>query len=92
MKISELLTSKDKWTQGPEAEDRYGRPVYHDSPRAVCWCLMGALMKCYPDVVQRDAARMRLYEAIRFPNIMWWNECPERTFVEVKAAVEAAGV
>lgn len=31
------------WTKGADARDSLGRRVYPYEPRAVCWCLQGAL-------------------------------------------------
>lgn len=48
MKIHELLSDPAKWTQDANARDKHGNPVNAESEDAVCWCLIGALYKCYP--------------------------------------------
>lgn len=47
MKVKELLDDKNKWTQGCYARDIHGNELMSDSPYAVCWCLSGAIKKCY---------------------------------------------
>ena len=52
MKVRELLSDKSKWTQGTFARDKDGFEVNSRSRYAVCWCLMGAVNKCYEDVTE----------------------------------------
>jgi hypothetical protein len=44
-KISEVLSSPEKWTKGWEARDANRSCVPADSESAVCWCLRGAEVK-----------------------------------------------
>lgn len=37
------ISDPDKWTQGSFAKDKMGYEVSYKSPRAVCWCSMGAV-------------------------------------------------
>ena len=46
MKAYELLDSPEKWTKGVMARDANGEHVLHDSPNAVCWCMLGAIERC----------------------------------------------
>lgn len=43
MKLSELISGPNTWTQGAPARDRLGLPVRAKNNRAVCWCLWGGL-------------------------------------------------
>jgi len=47
MKINELLSKAERWTQHAMARDHHGLKTDPKDPKAVCWCLMGAVIKCY---------------------------------------------
>jgi hypothetical protein len=48
MKVKELLSDKARWTQHVNARDKRFNPCTVESERAVSWCLLGAIDKCYP--------------------------------------------
>jgi len=79
MKMKKLLANPDAWTQGKYARDAYGKEVHVDSPKATCWCLEGAFIKCYP----RNNRKIfkKLVNKIQF--IVNWNDAPERTHQDV---------
>jgi hypothetical protein len=84
MKVKELLTGPEKWTQGACARDRKGESALATDahPR---YDLMGAMIRCYgfkgyPAVYER--ARVAVG---RSP--VAWNDAPERTFQDVKHLV-----
>lgn len=88
MKVRELFTDESKWTQGHAARNEKGERVWYKSPEACCWCLVGAINKCYV-----PAIRPEIFEKISDyinsrAGISVWNDAPERTFAEVKALVE----
>lgn len=90
MKIKELLSGPEKWTKGHAAINAAGVAVSPYSADACCWCLIGALNKCYPDSPspERDRAFGLLIENFSTEPISIWNDAPERTFAEVKELVE----
>ena len=99
MKISELLSSPEKWTQRSYARDALGGTVQTRSKDAVCWCLVGALLKCYSGDAAFGDVNASLEAAIRrrqtkgtIPTLASWNDLEGRTFAEVRAIVEEAGV
>lgn len=47
MKVYELLNSPNKWIQKDFAHDSNENNVWPSNKDAVCWCLDGALRKCY---------------------------------------------
>lgn len=47
MKVKELLTDESKWTTGSLARDFDGNNCTQKCPDACCWCLIGAIYKCY---------------------------------------------
>ena len=52
MKVQDLLTDESKWTQESYAKNAKGNAVKWTSQFAVCWCLSGAVRKCYSDLQQ----------------------------------------
>lgn len=45
--IYELLRERSRWIKGSMAINSRGESVPSKSPEAACWCLVGALNKCY---------------------------------------------
>lgn len=80
MKVKELLDAPEKWTKKHLFLDRdgtiYGYPV--------CWCLLGAVSKCYG--CEGAAVICRVQDAIG-TSLPHWNDAPERTFEDVKQLV-----
>lgn len=96
MKVKELYTDDSKWTQRTFVRDSYGNALtsVHD-PNASCFCLSGALIKCYPINKELCFAQDRLLEAVRkfkFRSIVAFNDNPLTTFEQVRALVEALDI
>jgi hypothetical protein len=71
MKIKELLSTPDRWTQGWFA--KIGDfPTNVDNPEATCFCLLGALSRCYEE---RAEPIMKIRAAIHelFPEYQKYN-------------------
>ena len=99
MKLKRLLNKKDHWTQGAYARDEHGEIVRPSDSNAVCWCVLGGLMRCYPDRLERDKIEKKLREIIndnskpyRYMGIVSWQDYPTRTFEEVCELLEKANV
>ena len=56
-----LIAKPENWTQGVCARDIDGNEIGIDSPRAVCWCSLGALEK-----VGEDVAGVEWYVLLHF--------------------------
>lgn len=84
MKVHELLARPEAWTKGAVARDASGIEVDFNSPSACQWCLMGAVVKCYPGEVRSNLWRLG---AARNGAIQDWNDLPSRTHAEVLALV-----
>ncbi len=90
MKIKTLLSDKSKWAKGWFAYDKYGFCVDAVSERAACYCLMGAVNKCYPN--RTDTVMKKLLTGIqktqpRVKSVVSWNDNSRRKFSEVKRLV-----
>lgn len=89
MKVSERLT-QDTWIQGNLALDRDGCVVHPCSPAACQWCLVGAILACYPSREEQEAIESCVYDALcpiewPFGTIATWNDASARTFADVIA-------
>ena len=98
MKIKELLDKPEKWTTGSYARDYNRWSVVSSSPEATCYCLAGAMRKCYPLYEERLQVSRKLIDAItaipkmHFSCIESYNDYPDRTFDEIKQLVETLDV
>lgn len=86
----ERLTPDGAWTQGYGARDANGKPIDPKSPRAVCWCLIGALAAAGAEEKQIFYAAQWLTTAGSWNTLPRWNDDPSRTQAEVLAAFDAA--
>lgn len=64
MTVQELLSSKEKWTQGDTARTKEGYATGVSRADAVSWCLTGAVLKCYPTKSEQLEAEKKLQRAI----------------------------
>ena len=103
MNVTELFAIPRRWTKRSMGATLEGKPVLWSHPKAVCFCLLGALRKLnlYNDVVLIEVA-----EAIRthFPRraysmtgdeditITRFNDHIDTTIADVLAVVKAAGI
>ncbi len=46
--IDNLIDTESKWSRGNNAVDVNGTPCIPNHPKAVAWCLMGAVQKLHP--------------------------------------------
>lgn len=87
MKVRDLLTDESKWTKSLYARDRDGFATDCDSLTATCWCLDGAMQRCYGLTQDYNLAFVCVARRIK-SGVVAWNDAPERTFGEVRALVE----
>lgn len=89
MKVRELLKDETCWTKGAYARDEKGNDIPATSEQATCFCLRGAIRKCYLDPEIREKVLETVYREIEYPRgISFWNDNPHRTFEDVKELVE----
>lgn len=98
MKIHELLATPDKWTQRAFAKTATGEITSSLAPDAKCWCLVGAIVKCYGDdgiegfQARMDVTRNLTIAAGEPDSIVNWNDNPSRTHAEVLELVKRLDV
>lgn len=84
MKVQELLTDPSKWTKEAYARDINGKPVGTKSTEVSCFCLSGAIDRCY-----QDSANIRLkIHSYLHESIPVWNDAPERTFEDIQQLIK----
>lgn len=78
-----LAQGKEKWTTVYTSRDKNGVVTSVLSPNAVCWCMLGAIEKCYNNSKQPILSRM--YDSIP-TSIGIWNDT--HTYEEVVAKLK----
>lgn len=64
--VLDRIVEPARHTTGVYARDTRGAPVQPCSPRAVCWCLLGALLKEAPDeTLARQDVKAALFASSR---------------------------
>lgn len=93
MKAHELLKTAG-WTHGAFARTPEGKPTDPSDPQACEFCLVGAILRCYPgpQVCIEILPRLR---RLLFPGettrgaLTSWNDDPKRTKTEVLNLLES---
>lgn len=98
MKIKELYSDESRWTQHCLTRDITGIPIVEDyegaeatvnHPKAYCFCLYGAAVKCYPKRLREMSRLITTTLGLEAGTpIYYWNDDPKRTFEEIKELVE----
>lgn len=95
MKVHKLLSSPDRWTQGVYARTAEGEECRINDEKAVCWCIYGAINKCYSVPGDREKAYERVRLALPEGEgglVSIFNDAPERTYEEVYTLVKELDV
>ena len=89
MKVKELLTDESKWLQHRYAINADGKDVNACSNAAVKWCLVGAMIKCYPncDTVYSLVLDKIKEKGTKYYTLSKWNDAFKRTFEDVKQVI-----
>lgn len=85
MKVKELLSSPSRWCQRFAARRASGEDCLATAEDATCWCLWGAVRKCYGlydyvEVYYRISRRLG-------ESPVKWQDAADRTHAEVLAVV-----
>lgn len=97
MLIQTLFRKEDRWIQRDMAIDAQRRSVDVSDPEAVCFCLAGALTRCYPDSTARQKAIRKISRVLArtfnwHGGIIGWNDESVRTITDIRKVVRLAGV
>lgn len=71
MKAYELIDRPEKWTKEANCRDAHGLDVPDDDETAVCWCVYGAIRRCYGNDRWKYLDKVR--DAVR-QNPLAWND------------------
>lgn len=89
-RVANLLAHPERWTKQTLARDKNGRAVWFLGEEACCWCLSGAISKCYPNVEDRNRVRKMVEREVGY--ILGWNDTFERTHEEVHSLCVRLGI
>jgi len=87
VKVQELLISEDNWTRHVLARNLENEPTFSNDSDAVCWCLVGAIAKCYGSNEPKRIKVINKVERSVKIGIAKWNGNRDRTFEDVKNLV-----
>lgn len=96
MTVQELFRDERRWTKGAMARSISGNKCYPEDKLAECFCLVGALRHCYPDLVEYATMRQHVEYTLKsqgfHESIVAWNDRRDRTLKEVQELVKLADV
>ena len=98
MKIRELLCDESKWTKGEFARiSKGGDRCAPTSPNATCFCLSGAIIRCYDGPQEQQSIQyIRIREHISkwfgYDSVAGWNDLPSTTFTDIRKIIEELDV
>jgi hypothetical protein len=88
MKAHELLNDATKWTQGAFARNVEGKLCNPEDAAATCFCIAGAVRRCYQDWVEYSIKQERIHDAVEKISgglsPMGWNDYNGTTFEDVR--------
>lgn len=94
MTLQELFDTPEKWTKNAFARVANGDDTIVGDPKAVCWCLAGAVNQCYPG--ENYNIQVRLLIAIKTlfgeMGIAEFNDRSRITFADIRKVIEKANV
>lgn len=93
MKVRELLSDERRWTTGAHARDSAGQVVCYTSLDAVCFCLAGAVRRCYP-VVEAEKILLRMHDVLAptYGSTPCFNDDPKTSFTDILKFVEEMNI
>lgn len=92
--VRRRLEKPEAWTKGSNARDEDGLSRDPSSPKAVCWCLNGAIwrestVRGFTLLADRDRVRDALGFRM-YTDVAEWNDEEYRTHAEVLARIDQA--
>jgi hypothetical protein len=88
MKAHELLNDASKWTKEVFARDAEGKECPPEDDAATCFCILGAVRRCYRNfeecLAKIDMICMNFGKPYDNLNATNWNDHEDRTFEDVR--------
>jgi hypothetical protein len=105
MKAHDLLSSPEAWCKESLGQDAQGDKVSALDPKAVKWCVLGAIQRAYHPL-QWEEIMDRLMRALSVSEqgiaeltksdkaccLMEWNDDSEHSFRDIREALDAADI
>lgn len=94
MTLQELFSDPKRWTQWEFASGDGEGMCWLDpnDPKAVKWCLIGGVHKCYKDGRKRNGIFKRILKKTGVRHATDWNDKPERTIEDVQKLVKELNI
>lgn len=93
MKVKELLSDESKWTRKAYARDSHGVMIEPRSPSACCWCISGAIERCYQSYAKASEVSEKIKRHLPFGKTsIDFNDDPATTFADIRRVLELADV
>ncbi len=91
-RVSRLLSDRTKWTQRADARNVNLFPVQWSDQDAVCWCLSGAVAKCYgPNERHLVSEHLQSVLGVDY-GFVTWNDVTGRTWEAVADLLKRSGI
>jgi hypothetical protein len=88
MKAHELLNDASKWTKEAFARNAEGKECSPQNHSATCFCLLGAVRRCYADGIECSIKQEKIRVAVKKISDGFrttdWNDHKDRTFEDVR--------
>lgn len=98
MKVKDLLYCPEKWLKKSFAKDENGRTCCSSSEAAACWCLTGAILKCYPtDTLEKYNRYCDIIDSVLeyiapHTTIAVYNDLDSTSFEDIRKLVETLNI
>lgn len=88
MKLIELFNKPEKWNKSWFALDVNGEECSPYSEKAVSYCIIGGIKKCYPDNKMAIERSMKdELEKVGYIYLTDWNDNPKTTFEDLRRII-----
>lgn len=87
MTLQKLFSRAKNWTKYHSAISANNQVVNVDSRKAVAFCLLGGLVRCYTPGAYQNIVRM-IQCHLGINSISNWNDAPKRTFKDIKKLIK----
>ena len=94
MKVSDLLSSEDKWCRNAYARCADGKPVGVYSKTAEMYDLSGAINYCYPNHKHRRQIKESIMNVLgsRYNSVHHFNDLKKTDFSDIETIIRNLGI